>query len=98
MGKTSSVAPARSISSDAAARLGKALCTDFTERELEVLRELVSGAPNRVIAGHMNLSVDAVKYHLKNLLGKTGCKTRTELAVKACLIGILPPEEDASTQ
>ena len=73
--------------------LGKAAAEELTERELEVLKELVSGASNKCIAERMNLSVDAVKYHLKNLLKKTGCQTRTELAVKACLSGILPPEE-----
>lgn len=73
-------------------RRRNALCADLTERELEVLGQLVSGASNRTIAGRMNLSVDTVKYHLKNLLRKTGCRTRTELAVKACRCGILPPE------
>ena len=73
--------------------LGKASAGEISERELEVLKELVSGASNKCIAERMNLSVDAVKYHLKNLLKKTGCQTRTELAVKACLSGILPPEE-----
>lgn len=72
---------------------GKALCSEFSERELEVLEQLVSGASNKTIAGRMNLSVDTVKYHLKNLLSKTGCRTRTELAVKACRSGILPPED-----
>ena len=83
------------VPEDPGPRLGKARMADFTPRELEVLTELVSGASNKSIAGRMNLSVDAVKYHLKNLLSKTGCKTRTELAVKACLGGILPPEEEA---
>ena len=73
-------------------RIGKALGADLTERELEVLGQLVSGATNGTIAGRMNLSVDTVKYHLKNLLSKTGCQTRTELAVKACRSGILPPD------
>lgn len=62
-----------------------------SERELEILRELVTGVSNKTIAERTNVSVDTVKYHLKNLLSKTGCKTRTELAVRACLGGILPP-------
>lgn len=80
-----------------AMRLGNALFADLTEKELAVLRELVSGDSNRTMAGRMNLSVDTIKYHLKNLLNKTGCKTRTELAVKACRCGIMPPEDEART-
>lgn len=80
----------------AEARLGKALCSGFSEREREVLALLVSGVSNKTIAEKLNLSVDTVKYHLKNLLSKTGCRTRTELAVKACLCGFLPPEDNTT--
>lgn len=73
--------------------LGNVILADLTERELEVLKKLVTGVSNKTIAEEMHLSVDTVKYHLKNLLIKTGCKTRTELAVKACLCGIQPPED-----
>lgn len=73
--------------------IGKALFSEFTEREQEVLVQLISGASNKTIAERMNLSVDTVKYHLKNLLSKTGCQTRTELAVKVCRSGILLPED-----
>ena len=66
-----------------------------SEREREILRELVTGVSNKVIAERINVSVDTVKYHLKNLLSKTGCKTRTELAVKACRSGILLSDKDA---
>ncbi len=98
MQKTPTASPEQNArSAHGAMRLGNALFADFTEREMDVLRELVSGASNQTIAGRMNLSVDTIKYHLKNLLSKTGCKTRTELAVKACLGGIRPPEENAKT-
>lgn len=87
MRKTITDAPASE-----ADHISKNLCAEFTERELEVLIQLISGASNKTIAERMNLSVDTVKYHLKNLLKKTGCQTRTELAVKACRSGILPPD------
>lgn len=73
--------------------LGRLAPGDITEREREVLEALVSGASNQCIAEGMNLSVDAVKYHLKNLMRKSGCRSRTELAVKACRSGYLPPED-----
>lgn len=63
----------------------------FSEREREILREVVAGATNRVIAQRVNLSVDTVKYHMKNLLKKTGCASRTELAVLACREGLAGP-------
>lgn len=70
-------------------RLGRTDSRALTGRELEVLRELTSGAANQTIAQRMNVSVDTVKYHLKSLLSKTGFSTRTELAVKARTSGIV---------
>lgn len=63
----------------------------FSQREREILKEVVAGATNRVIAQRVNLSVDTVKYHMKNLLKKTGCASRTELAVLACREGLTDP-------
>jgi len=70
-----------------------AAAESFTEREQEILREVVSGASNKVIAMRLNLSVDAIKYHLKKLMRKTGCATRTELAVMACRQGLVQKDQ-----
>lgn len=72
-------------------------CAMFTERELEVLQEVVTGASNKEIAERMSLSVDTIKYHLKNLMRKTGCHTRTELAVYICRSGVLSSGENAKS-
>ena len=68
--------------------LGKALSTDFTEREADVLRELVGGASNEEIAVNLNITPRTVKAHITNLLKKTGCRSRLELALKARSSGL----------
>ena len=68
--------------------LGKALSTDFTEREADVLRELVGGASNEEIAQTLAITPRTVKAHITNLLHKTGCRSRLELALKARASGL----------
>ena len=72
-------------------RLGFALSTDFTERELEVLRRLAEGYTDREIAEQMCLGVTTIRYHVTNLMNKTGMSSRTELAVSAVRSGITIP-------
>ena len=71
--------------------LGIAQSTDFTDRELEVLRLLAEGLTDREIADALFISVTTVRYHVSNLMGKTGFSSRTELAVKAVRSGITIP-------
>ena len=68
--------------------LGSALSSDFTEREAEVLRELVGGASNREIAEKLGIAENTVKMHVTNMLQKTGYHSRLELAVKARHLGV----------
>lgn len=70
-------------------RLGAALSDDFTERELEVLRELVSGKTDAAIAETLCLSVTRVKQHIQRIREKTQFANRTELAVRARESGIV---------
>lgn len=62
-------------------RIGLAAGGDFTNRERDVLRELVEGHNNRTIAGKLGISEHAVHYHINNMLSKTGYTNRTKLAV-----------------
>ncbi|MBR3404498.1 MAG: response regulator transcription factor [Firmicutes bacterium] len=71
--------------------LGLAKSTEFTERELEVLRYLTEGLTDKEIADALCLSVTTVRYHVNNLISKTGSSSRTELAVNAVRSGIAIP-------
>jgi DNA-binding NarL/FixJ family response regulator len=54
----------------------------FTERESEVLRLLVEGHPNRVIAGELGIDLTTVKKHVGALMRKVGVKNRIALSVQ----------------
>ena len=69
--------------------LGDALSVDLSDRELEVLRELVSGKTDAEIAEKLFMSVRTVKSHITSLKNKTGFKNRTELAVRAREVGLV---------
>lgn len=71
--------------------LGLAKSTEFTERELDVLRHLAEGLTDKEIADTLCLSVTTVRYHVNNLISKTGTSSRTELAVNAVRSGITIP-------
>lgn len=64
-------------------KIGNANSYDFSKREVEVLRELTTGASNKDIAEMLNISEETVRFHLKKILQKTGFQNRTELAVEA---------------
>ncbi len=68
--------------------IGNAVSTEFTSREVEILRELVSGASNAEIAEKLSVEPSTVKMHISNMLQKTGYKSRLELAVKARHLGL----------
>lgn len=55
----------------------------FTQREVEVLRLLVAGHPNRDIAGLLGIDEGTVKAHVGRLLRKVGVSNRTALSVQA---------------
>lgn len=70
-------------------RLGDTLSTDFTKREIAILRELIKGSTNAQIAEKLFISKETVKSHIQNMLIKTGFTTRTELAVMARSSGLV---------
>jgi DNA-binding NarL/FixJ family response regulator len=55
----------------------------FTARELEVLRLLVAGHPNRVIGQELGIDVTTVKKHVGKLMRKMGVDNRIALSVQA---------------
>jgi len=53
-----------------------------TDREAEVLAVLIEGLSNKEIADRLCISAATVRNHIHNLFGKTGVKSRLELAQK----------------
>ncbi|MBQ7596461.1 MAG: response regulator transcription factor [Clostridia bacterium] len=70
-------------------KIGSAFSYDFSRREIDVLRELTTGAANKEIAQTLHISEDTVRFHIKNILTKTGFQNRTELAVEARKTGFV---------
>ena len=58
-------------------------CPDLTERELEVLRLIATGATNREIAEELVISEGTVKNHVSNILNCLGLRDRTQAAIYA---------------
>jgi DNA-binding CsgD family transcriptional regulator/tetratricopeptide (TPR) repeat protein len=63
----------------------------LTRRELEILRLVAVGRTNREIAHQLFLSRRTVDMHVRNMLAKLGCRSRTEATTKAHELGLLEP-------
>jgi two-component system NarL family response regulator len=61
----------------------------LTERETDVLKEIVRGNSNKEIASALHISEATVKTHINNLLSKLGVTDRTQAATKAIQRGIV---------
>jgi ATP/maltotriose-dependent transcriptional regulator MalT len=77
-------------------RLGRRAAADhqhagLSARELEVMRRVASGATNREIAVELVLSTRTVDMHVRNILAKLRCRSRTEAVAKAGDLGLLTP-------
>lgn len=75
-------------------RLGRRAAADLergglTRRELEVLRLVAVGRTNREIALELFLSHRTVEMHMRNVLSKLGCRSRTQATTKAIQLGIV---------
>jgi DNA-binding NarL/FixJ family response regulator len=68
---------------------GILLIEQLTGRELEVLEHVAAGARNREIASTLNVSIKTVEFHLRNILGKLGVRSRTEAVVRAWQLDLL---------
>jgi LuxR family maltose regulon positive regulatory protein len=66
------------------------LIEPLTARELEVLRLLAAGAPNRAIAEQLVVTPETVKKHLSHLFDKLEVANRTQAVTRARELGLLP--------
>lgn len=62
----------------------------LSERELEVLHWLASGASNQEIGQRLCIAESTVKRHVSNIFGKLNVRNRTQAAVRANELGISP--------
>ena len=60
----------------------------LSQREMDTLRCLVLGYPNKVIASRLDISEPTVKVHVKAILRKFGVQNRTQAAIRAVNQGI----------
>jgi DNA-binding NarL/FixJ family response regulator len=61
--------------------IGIAGSNELTERELAVLRQLALGYRYEEIAENLGVSANTLKYHIRNLLTKTGYRSALQLVV-----------------
>jgi DNA-binding CsgD family transcriptional regulator len=63
--------------------------SQISEREREILRLVAMGATNQQIAHQLNISINTVKVHLRNIFGKINVASRTEATVYAIQQGLV---------
>jgi DNA-binding NarL/FixJ family response regulator len=86
------------LSPSAAARLvrevaGPQRAEVLSEREVEVLRLLARGCANKQIGRDLGIAEKTVKTHVSSILGKLGFQSRTQAALYAGRIGLVPLDE-----
>jgi DNA-binding NarL/FixJ family response regulator len=65
------------------------LVEPLSNRELEILKLVATGASNREIAQTLYIAEGTVKNHVTNILGKLEVRDRTQAALKARDIGLI---------
>jgi len=61
----------------------------LTPREIDVLRLMAAGLPNKEIARRLAISEHTVKFHVNAILGKLAVSSRTEAVVRATRLGLI---------
>ena len=64
--------------------LSTALLTKLSPRELEVLRLLIRGEPNKSMAARLQISAKTVEKHRASIMRKTGARNSAELIRLTC--------------
>jgi two-component system, NarL family, response regulator LiaR len=65
----------------------------LTDRETDVLRLLARGLANKEIAQHLSIGEKTVKTHVSHILSKLGVASRTQAALYAARVGLVPAGE-----
>lgn len=64
----------------------------LTQREIELLKLVAQGMANKTIAQTLSISVNTVKYHMKNIMQKLDVQSRTEAVTYAIQAGLIDPD------
>jgi len=64
----------------------------LTDREIDILRLVVVGLPNKKIARDLCIAPETVKWHLKNIYSKMGVSGRSAAAYQALKLKLIPEE------
>ena len=62
--------------------IGYSNSAEFTSREFDIIRELVQGRKYEEIAADLDITLNTVKYHIKNILQKTGYQNTLQLVAE----------------
>jgi NarL family two-component system response regulator LiaR len=62
---------------------------ELTPRELEVLRLMAQGLPNRKIAEQLLVNERTIKHHVSEILSKLGVDNRTQAITFAATHGLI---------
>ncbi len=68
----------------------ESLLEPLTARELQVLRLMADGLPNKLISARLGVTESTVKYHVNAILRKMDAQSRTEAVVRAGRMGLIP--------
>lgn len=68
------------------------LSDPLTDREQEILQQLVKGNSNKEIGENLFISIDTVKSHLKRIFQKLDVKSRLQAVTKATDFGVIDSE------
>jgi len=63
--------------------------SELSEREVQILQLVATGASNKEIANQLYISTNTVKVHLRNIFTKIGAASRTEAAMYAVQSGFV---------
>ena len=81
----------------------EAIPSHLTLRQLEVLKLLCEGLPNKLICRRLNIATGTVKVHISGILRELGVTSRLQAVVAARRCGLLgefvvsPPERATGT-
>lgn len=73
-------------------RKGK-LIEELSAREIDVLKLIAKGMTNEEIARTLFISPHTVKNHVSNIYRKMGLDDRTQVAITALRLGLVPLEK-----